>query len=277
MNSTTPVSLDPTIDLRSWYDRWEHQQETYIPLREERFTVMLDIVEHVVGDAPVVLDLLSGPGAISARVLKRFPRARVYALDLDPVLMAIGEAAHGDAGGRLTWLEANVKDPDWVRVLPPLQFDAVLSTTAIHWLEAGDIVDLYRALAERIRPGGVFMNGDQMRFPARDAVLRGLAEAMRARHEQKSIQSGGESWEHWWAELRTLDALAPLFEERDRRFRWRNIERERAIGSTRDDANPRPMVFSTFPIHHAALLDAGFSEVHQVWQYYDNRILAAIR
>ncbi|WP_322797389.1 class I SAM-dependent methyltransferase [Tepidiforma sp.] len=277
MNSATPVPGEPLVDLVPWYERWERQQATYIPLREERFTVMLDTVEHIAGDAPVVLDLLSGPGAISARVLKRFPRARVYALDLDPVLMAIGKAAHGDAGGRLTWLEANVKDPDWVRVLPPVQFDAVLSTTAIHWLEAGDIVELYRALAVHIRPGGVFMNGDQMRFPARDQVLRGLTEAMRSRHEQASQQAGGETWEHWWAELRKLEPIGPLFEERDRRFRWRNIERERAIGSTRDDANPRQLVSSTYPIHHAALLDAGFSEVHQIWQFYDNRILAAVR
>ncbi len=274
--SPNPVA-EPPVDLRSWYERWERQQETYIPLREERFTVMLDIVEHVAGSSPRVLDLLCGPGAISARVLQRFPGATVVALDLDPVLIAIGKSAHGDGDGRLTWVEANVKDPAWVEALPPGQFDAVLSTTAIHWLEAGDIVELYRALAERIRPGGVFMNGDQMRFAGRDTVLSNLTEAMRQRHLDAAVARGGETWEAWWADLRTLSALAPLFEERDRRFRWRNIERERAIGSTRPDANPRDLVHTTYPVHRAALLDAGFREVEQIWQCYDNRILLAIR
>lgn len=272
----TPIA-HPPIDLRPWYDRWERQQETYIPLRETRFQVMLDIVEHMVGPAPRVLDLLSGPGAISARVLQRFPQATVVALDLDPVLIAIGKSAHGDGGGRLSWLEANVKDPDWVNVLPPGNFDAVLSTTAIHWLDAGDIIELYRALAARIRPGGVFMNGDQMRFPPRDTALRGLTETMRQLHERRMVELGSETWEGWWAELRKLPELAELFEERDRRFRWRNIERERAIGSRRDDASPRELVHTTFTVHRAALLDAGFREAEQIWQVYDNRILLAVR
>jgi 2-polyprenyl-3-methyl-5-hydroxy-6-metoxy-1,4-benzoquinol methylase len=272
----TPIA-HPPIDLRPWYDRWERQQETYIPLRETRFQVMLDIVEHMVGPAPRVLDLLSGPGSISARVLQRFPQATIVALDLDPVLIAIGKSAHGDGGGRLTWIEANVKDPGWVSVLPPGQFDAVLSTTAIHWLEAGDIIELYRALAALIRPGGVFMNGDQMRFPARDSTLRNLTEAMRQLHERRMVEVGGETWEGWWAELRQLPELAALFQERDRRFRWRNIERERAVGSTREDANPRDLVHTTFTVHRAALLDAGFREVEQIWQFYDNRILLAVR
>lgn len=272
----TPTA-EPPVDLRTWYERWERQQETYIPLREERFTVMLDIVEHVAGTSPRILDLLSGPGAIAARALERFPRASVVALDLDPVLISIGKSAHGDAGGRLAWVEANVKDPAWVEALPPGQFDAVLSTTAIHWLDAGDIVELYRALAERIRPGGVFMNGDQIRFPGRDTALRALTEAMRQRHEQAAVARGGETWEGWWADLRKVVELAPLFDERDRRFRWRNIERERAIGSSRDDASTRPPIHTTYPVHRAALLDAGFREVAQIWQCYDNRILLAIR
>lgn len=274
---TITPAANPPIDLSPWYERWERQQETYIPHREERFTVMLDIVQHFCGDAPLVLDLLSGPGAISARILRRFPRARVVALDLDPVLVAIGKSAHGDGGGRLSWLEANVKDPVWADVLPPGQFDAVLSTTAIHWLDAGDIVELYRELARRIRPGGIFMNGDQMRFPPRDEALRGLTEAMRQRHEREAVAAGGETWEAWWAHLRAVPELAPLFAERDRRFRWRNVERERAIGAQRTDFGERDLVHTTAPVHRAALLDAGFREAEQIWQVYDNRILLAVR
>lgn len=274
---TITPAANPPIDLSPWYERWERQQETYIPRREERFAVMLDVVEHFCGDAPRVLDLLSGPGAISARILGRFPRATVVALDLDPVLVSIGKSAHGDGGGRLTWLEANVKDPAWPEVLPPGEFDAVLSTTAIHWLDAGDIVELYRELARRIRPGGVFMNGDQMRFPPRDEGLRSLTEAMRQRHERDAVAEGGETWEAWWAALRAVPGLEALFAERDRRFRWRNVERERAIGARRDDDGERDLVHTTLPVHRAALIDAGFREAEQIWQVYDNRIILAVR
>ncbi|TXS18022.1 SAM-dependent methyltransferase, partial [Streptomyces sp. wa22] len=36
-------------DWQSWQESWDRQQEWYMPDREERFRVMLDMVEAVVG------------------------------------------------------------------------------------------------------------------------------------------------------------------------------------------------------------------------------------
>lgn len=41
-----------TTDWQSWQDSWDRQQEWYMPDREERFRVMLDMVEALVGPAP---------------------------------------------------------------------------------------------------------------------------------------------------------------------------------------------------------------------------------
>lgn len=41
-----------TTDWQVWQESWDRQQEWYMPDREERFRVMLDMVEALVGPAP---------------------------------------------------------------------------------------------------------------------------------------------------------------------------------------------------------------------------------
>ncbi len=82
-------------DARQWIDRWERQQEDHLPDREERFTALIDAVEAGTGRAdPLVIDLGSGPGSLSVRLLDRLPDARVVAVDTDPVTLALGRAAY---------------------------------------------------------------------------------------------------------------------------------------------------------------------------------------
>lgn len=61
------------IDWKRWLQRWDAQQSGYVPQREERFRVMLDVLEALLPEEFVALDLASGPGAISQRLLERFP------------------------------------------------------------------------------------------------------------------------------------------------------------------------------------------------------------
>src|SRR5689334_5866048 len=102
------------VNWTQWIARWDAMQTAYLPFREERFYIMLDVVEQVLGDAFVALDLACGPGAISQRLLARFPHARCVALDYDPALLALGRGALGDMDGRLRWVEADLRDPAWL-------------------------------------------------------------------------------------------------------------------------------------------------------------------
>lgn len=269
-----------TIDWRHWLERWDRQQTGYNPEREERFGVMFDAVETIAGDEFVAIDLACGPGALSTRLLRRFPAATSIAVDLDPVLLAIGRGAQGDVDGRLTWCEADLNDPRWADVLPVRPVDAVLSTTALHWLPAPAIVQLYRTLAGVLRPGGIFLNGDTMQFRPGEPALRRVAGELSAARRAAQRANGAEEWDGWWAELRQEPALAGLFAERDRRFTWRPAESECRSGSSVPprDADAQPESFRTdYELHRAALLHAGFAEVGTIWQRLENRVLAAIR
>src|SRR6266849_7428275 len=151
--ATQPALADP--DWAQWWQRFEDQQTFHIPLREQRFELMLQLVGEVTGSAPQnILDLACGTGAISARALKRFPAARLVALDVDPLLLAIGQHTLGNADGHLTWVKADLRTSDWSAVLRPYApFDAVLTSTALHWLTPGDLVTVYRRLAQLLHEG----------------------------------------------------------------------------------------------------------------------------
>lgn len=265
------------IDWQDWYWRWEHQQSSYIEGREQRFEAMLDVLARTMPEEFTLIDLMCGPGAIARRVIQRFPQARVIAIDLDPVLMALGKNSISDPEGRTRWLEADFNDQSWPEQLGIAHVDAVLSTTAIHWLRAGGIVDLYRTLARVVRLGGVVLNGDQMDFVEALPAARRLGQEVRESHRMRARALGAESWEDWWHSLRQEPALASLLEERDRRFSWRPAASEKGIGSTHEHGSPIPQRHTHFDVHLAGLLDAGFREVDVVWQHFANRVLMAVR
>jgi SAM-dependent methyltransferase len=159
------VSTDiPQLDWQDWMHRYDQQQSTYLPDREKRFTVMLDVLETLLPKHFVALDLACGPGSISQRLLSRFPQARSVAVDIDPILLLLGQQVLGDMQGRLRWVEADISEPSWHSRLGEEQVDAVVTTTALHWLHAGSLVELYRQLGVLVRPGGVFLNGDGFGF-----------------------------------------------------------------------------------------------------------------
>ncbi len=245
---------------RAWRKRWDLQQERYIGHRERRFDQVLQAVEAVVGRRPRVLDLGCGTGSLSERILKRFPAARVVAVDFDPVTLTLGRVGLGTAGGRLAWVEADLNDPGWVRRLPRGRFDAVVSSTALHWLEADALRRLYRQLVPLLRPGGVFVNADVAHFRPSSIRLRRLAQVLR-HHRLLARRGPGESWSDWWSAVGRDPALEGAMREHRRRFR-----KSHAVTHPTDLEG-----------QEAALRRAGFREVEVVWSWWEDRVLAAVR
>jgi hypothetical protein len=63
-------------------------------------------------------------------------------VDIDPILLLLGQQVLGDMQGRLRWVEADISEPSWHSRLGEEQVDAVVTTTALHWLYAGSLVEL---------------------------------------------------------------------------------------------------------------------------------------
>jgi len=256
------MSVTGAVDWDQWLRRWDAQQTVYLPDRESRFDAMLDVVQALLPETLVALDLASGPGSLSQRLLRRLPKARCVAVDLDPVLLAMGRAVLGDFGRRLAWVEADLRDRAWAERLGVREVDAVLTTTALHWLEPDDVRALCTTLARLVRPGGVVLNGDHLAFPLHLPTLQQAARTLKGRRlEERRTAPGAEDWDQWWAAIEAVPALRELCAERKRRFAWRE-----------KNDTPPPL-----ELYEQALADAGFREVGVIWQNMDNRVLMAVR
>jgi len=249
-----------SIDWHHWQERWDAQQAIYVD-RERRFAALLDVLGALAPAELVVVDLGAGPGSLTQRLLDRFPRAQVTAVDLDPVLLEMGRATLGDAGGRLTWIEADLREPPWVDRLPQRPVHAVVSSTALHWLPLADLAATYRTAYQILAPGGVLLNADRFRFARqRGTIWRTLRQLADARRERE-LARGAEGWDAWWSALGAIEEAQPLIAERTRRFAWFGAGVEAP----------------SMDMHEAALMDAGFDEVDIVWQDLDARIVAALK
>ncbi|HYW25946.1 MAG TPA: class I SAM-dependent methyltransferase [Terriglobales bacterium] len=257
----TPGTAD--LDCGSWLARWDAQQERYIADREGRFEVLFDALEAALGGDPAtVLDLGCGPGSLGVRLLERFRSARVIGVEVDPVLLALGRGAYGDRE-HLTFVRADLRDDGWLDSIGVDRVDAATSSTALHWLGAETIRRLSADLARVIRPGGVFLDADHVRFGPGDARLSDVARRMTDLElaRRGTAAAEGESWEEWWQAIRAEPALAGALAERDALGHAGHHGRH-ALSD--DDQRLR-------------LREAGFAATDVVWRRGADRVLAALR
>lgn len=258
------AELDPSA-ARDWIARWDRQQEVYLPDREDRFTVLIDAVEAGTGRPdPLVVDLGCGPGSLAVRLIARIPAATVIAVDADPVTLSLGHTAYAGLPG-LRFLDIDLRAPGWEAELglePGRQVDAVVSTTALHWLTAAEVRGLYRVLAGLLRPGGLFLDGDHLRLDeSQNPALARLDQAVEEAEYRRRFPGGHpEDWRQWWQAVATDPALADAAAERER-----------------STVHHHGQEGSQLAVHTAALRSAGFAEIGTLWQRGSSRLLAAIR
>ncbi|TVL94081.1 class I SAM-dependent methyltransferase [Streptomyces sp. SAJ15] len=248
----------------AWQDSWDRQQEWYLPDREERFRVMLDSVEALVGPEPRVLDLACGTGSISARLLRRFPGATSVGVDRDPALLAIARGSFA-AEPRVRFVTVDLLDPRWTEALPHSSYDAVLTATALHWMDGAALRTLYGQLARLLPDGGVFLNADHMpdeSTPRLNAAERSYRRAAR----QRAKDAGAQDWADWWRALAADPALAEVTAERFARY---------GDPSAGDDHGDDPMYPPAW--HAAALREAGFDEARAVWCSVTDGLVLALK
>ncbi|MGW7098733.1 class I SAM-dependent methyltransferase [Streptomyces sp. NPDC054838] len=247
-----------TVAAARWVQRWESQQQRYAVEREERFTVIGDVVERVTLDRPdpLVVDLGSGPGCLAARLADRLPQAEVVAVDADPLLLELGRVHYGTA---VRHVEALIGAPGWLEALPvDRALDAAVSTTALHYLSEPTLRDVYRDVAERLRTGGVFVNGDHIRPDS--PKIRELADDIGRRRSERQLARTGEDWQSWWSGAVADPELAAL------------LARQGEHRHPPCEGNDLPLSG-----HIELLREAGFQDVGTVWQFGNSHVLVAVR
>jgi SAM-dependent methyltransferase len=258
------VTTEPEISRETavtWIERWDEQQREFMPEREPRFTALIDAVAAGAGRPdPLVIDLGCGPGSLSARLLDRLPAATVVAVDADPLLLALGQAAWAGRPG-LRFAAVDLRQAGWAaRLGLDRPADAVVSTTALHWLTPAALAAVYGEAAAVLRPGGLVLDGDHLREDETAPTLARLGRALIEREVERH-PAGGETWPGWWSAVRADPALAGLVAHRDE------------IGlESEHHGSPA----GRLSVHVEALRKAGFAEVGTLWQLGDNRLLCGV-
>jgi tRNA (cmo5U34)-methyltransferase len=110
-----------------------------------------------------VLDVGAGTGLLTARLADALPHASFTLLDASAAMLE-----HAPERLGANWARCTTVIGDALDVLPDGPFDAVVTALAVHHLDDAGKAELYRRILDRLRPGGVFVNAEQVAGPTPD-------------------------------------------------------------------------------------------------------------
>ena len=150
-------------DSIQYYDDWVR---VALPSYGELFGAAVQALPFAQEAAFDILDLGAGTGLFSKEVSDRYPSARLELVDLAEKMLDRARVRFaGDR--RFTFNLA-----DYRRLSSSDSYDAVISSLSIHHLAHHEKRSLFRAVHCALRPGGVFVNVDQVRAPTRSLSKR---------------------------------------------------------------------------------------------------------
>ncbi len=107
-----------------------------------------------------VLDVGAGYGAVAIHVLERFPHAKITLHDYSQVMLDRAKAELAQYASRLQFRQSDLTDPGWTKNLGG-PFDLAVSGIAIHNLfDNGQIGSVYKAIYDKLKPDGAFLDCD---------------------------------------------------------------------------------------------------------------------
>lgn len=157
------------------------------PLYAELQQQILHLLPQQANDEFLLVDAGGGSGRLAALFLERFPRATAIVVDQSEAFLALAAERLAAFEGRGTTLLARLQD-DWAAQLPAAP-GAIVSMSAIHHLLPIEKQALYQTMHDVLAPGGVLMNGDEVR-PADDAAF--LAELHTWSAHMRRVQDAGD-------------------------------------------------------------------------------------
>ncbi len=150
-------SIDATRDV---FDRtaptYDPARRALIPCFDQLYGTAVALLP---GHTDRVLDLGAGTGLLSAFVRKRFPDARLHLIDNAPAMLRQARERFSRDG------EVLCQAGDYTSCEWGGSYDAVVSALSIHHLSDDAKQRLFRRILPALRPGGVFVNAEQILAP----------------------------------------------------------------------------------------------------------------
>lgn len=161
MHSATQRAFDITA---AGYDA---DRARLIPGFESFYRWAVDLVPLA---SHAIIDLGAGTGLLSAFLRARFPQARLHLVDFSEAML---QHARLRFAGEL---QITFEVADYQAAPLPQDADAIVSALSIHHLEDEAKRSLFKRIHQSLRPGGVFINADQVLGPT--PALESLYQAI---------------------------------------------------------------------------------------------------
>ena len=140
-----------------------------IPCFDAFYGAALDLIAEWRGEetAPLrVLDLGAGTGLFGYLVTTRHPEARLHLVDASEGMLEEARRRFAD-NGSVSYALGDMATADLGG-----PWDLVISALAIHHLDDGAKQALFRRIRQALRPGGLFVNAEQVLGPTRETEAR---------------------------------------------------------------------------------------------------------
>jgi tRNA (cmo5U34)-methyltransferase len=129
----------------------------FIPDRETQIDVICSLIPPIPGTQHI-LDLCCGEGILTRALLDRFPGYYVHGFDGSAKMIERVQTLLAGYGEHFASRLFDLAGKDWREL--PWPVHAVVSSLAIHHLDAAQKQDLFRGIFAMLAPGGVFIIAD---------------------------------------------------------------------------------------------------------------------
>jgi tRNA (cmo5U34)-methyltransferase len=136
--------------------RYDSQRRWIIP-ELDRFYSAAVWAAALPGRRPAILDIGAGTGLLSELLCETYPGVTVTLMDISEKMIEVARRRFAGREG-VRFVAADYRHRDLGG-----PFDAICSALSIHHLEKEEKRDLYGRIYGALRPGGIFVNADQVK------------------------------------------------------------------------------------------------------------------
>ena len=136
-------------------EEYDGQRRKLIPCFEDFYKTLIAII-NVDNNKPKILDIGAGTGLCSYFLLKKYPDAKLTLIDLSEKMLFIAKKRFANN------VTVEYITEDYTRYKSAEQYDIIISALSIHHVPDEDKEHLYAKIYELLKPGGVFVNADQV-------------------------------------------------------------------------------------------------------------------